>query len=278
MQLKGSLKAVIFDWAGTTVDYGCIAPTRVFVEVLAKKGIEITMQDAREPMGLAKKDHLVALLKMDKVQQQWKQKYQVEMDEDIPNKLYNDLEPSLAAIVADYSTPINGAVDLLEQLRRNHVKVGSTTGYVSTMMDRVIPVAGNHGFTPDAIITSSDVTDGRPKPWMCYLNAIRLNVFPMHHTVKIGDTIADIEEGLNAGMWTIGITKSGNEVGLSEHDVQNADPTWLRERLQQSEVKMKKAGAHYVVQGIWECAEVLQEIDSQIKHGETPLSNKQFIG
>ena len=61
---RGELKAVILDWAGTTVDFGCFAPAGVFVEVFKRKGVEITMDEARGPMGLHKKDHIRTVAKM----------------------------------------------------------------------------------------------------------------------------------------------------------------------------------------------------------------------
>ncbi len=43
-----------FDWAGTTVDYGCFAPLEVFMKIFQKRGVEITAAEARKPMGLLK--------------------------------------------------------------------------------------------------------------------------------------------------------------------------------------------------------------------------------
>jgi hypothetical protein len=54
---------------------------------------------------------------------------------------------------------------------------------------------------------------------MCLQNAMQLRIFPMEAIVKVGDTLPDIEEGLNAGMWTIGLAKTGNEVGLNEAEI-----------------------------------------------------------
>lgn len=48
------IEAVIFDWAGTTVDYGCFAPLEVFMKIFQKRGVEITAEEARKPMGLLK--------------------------------------------------------------------------------------------------------------------------------------------------------------------------------------------------------------------------------
>ena len=69
---RGPLQAVILDWAGTTMDYGCFAPAVVFREVYRRKGIDITMEQAREPMGAHKKVHIRQISQMEPVAQKWK--------------------------------------------------------------------------------------------------------------------------------------------------------------------------------------------------------------
>jgi hypothetical protein len=54
------------------------------------------------------------------------------------------------------------------------------------------------------------------KAWMPMKNAQMLDVYSLSNCVKIGDTVVDIEEGKNAGMWTIGLTRTGNLVGLDQ--------------------------------------------------------------
>ncbi|MFW5637307.1 MAG: phosphonoacetaldehyde hydrolase, partial [Thermodesulfobacteriota bacterium] len=112
---------------------------------------------------------------------------------------------------------------------------------------------------------------GRPYPWMCYRNAIQLGVYPMSAMVKIGDTLSDIEEGLNAGMWTVGLTQTGNELGLAEDAVHQLPPAELKTRLTEIEQRFRKAGAHYVVSGIWECPAVIDQINERLARGENPL-------
>jgi len=263
-----NIKAVIFDWAGTIIDYGCIAPTQVFIEVFREKDIIITMEEARIPMGLAKKDHVRELFGLGTVQKQWYCVYgRVPAEIDI-ELMYSELEPKLAAIVKNYCEPIPGAIELIEALKRQGVKVGSTTGYVTGMMENILPISFAKGLIPDSIVTSSEVPSGRPDPWMIYRNCEKMNVFPLSQMVKIGDTLADIQEGKNAGMWTIGLTKSGNELGLSQAVAEKADPVWLMEKIAQSGRKLLKVGADYVAEGVWDCWPILEEIDKRIESGK----------
>jgi phosphonoacetaldehyde hydrolase len=268
-----NIKAVIFDWAGTIIDYGCLAPTQVFIEVFQKMDIIISMEEARTPMGLAKKDHVRALIRLDTVQKQWLAEYgRIPSEADVES-IYSKLEPALAAIVKDFCDPIPGAVRLIDSLKNQGIKVGTTTGYVAEMMNNILPFASAHGLLPDSVVNSSEVSSGRPSPWMIFRNCENMNVFPLSQMVKIGDTIADIQEGKNAGMWTIGLTKSGNELGLSLAAVNAADPTWLSDKIVHAGRKLMNAGADFVAEGVWDCWPILEEIDRQIEaNGITDIS------
>ena len=263
-QLK-NIKAVIFDWAGTIIDYGCIAPTQVFIEVFRKREIILSMEEARTPMGLAKKDHVRELLKIHNVQKQWLAEYgRISSDSDVES-IYSELESALAAIVKNYCDPIPGAIELIDSLKKQGIKVGTTTGYVAEMMNNILPLTIEAGLLPDSVVNSSEVSSGRPAPWMIYRNCEKMNVFPLSQMVKIGDTVADIQEGKNAGMWTIGLTKSGNELGLSLAEANAADPVWLAEKIAHSSRKLLNAGADFVAEGVWDCWSILEEIDQQIE-------------
>jgi phosphonoacetaldehyde hydrolase len=265
------IKAVILDWAGTSVDYGCLGPAKVFVEVFKRWEINLSLPQARGPMGLAKRDHTKALLEIPEVREQWNSIYGIYPSEINVDEIYSQLEPAMAEILKDFATPIPGTPEFMKAMKQSGIKVGSTTGYVSTMMEKLIPESARLGFNPDSIVSSSDVPAGRPYPYMCYLNAIKMQIYPFHQMVKIGDTVADIKEGLNAGMWTIGVTKSGNEVGLSLEEVEKCDPISLRKKIENAEKKLKDAGAHYVVEGIWECIPVLEAISERIGKGDVPV-------
>ncbi len=263
-QLK-NIKAVIFDWAGTIIDYGCIAPTQVFIEVFRRKDILLSIDEARGPMGLAKKDHVRELFRLETVQKQWIAEFGRTPSETDVEGIYAELEPALAIIVKNYSDPIPGSAGLIDRLKKQGVKVGTTTGYVSEMMNNLLPIALANGLKPDSVVNSSEVLAGRPAPWMIYRNCEKMNVFPLSQMVKIGDTVADIQEGINAGMWTIGLTKSGNEVGLSLEDAENADHVWLMEKIALAGKKLLNAGADFVAEGVWDCWPILEEIDRQIE-------------
>ena len=264
------VKAVIFDWAGTTVDYGCFAPLDVFVEVFKMKGIEITNAEARAPMGMMKWDHIKALCKMERINKMWREIFGKIPDDAEVNRLYEDFEPMLLEILPNYAEPIPGTLKLIDSLRGKGIKIGSTTGYTSKMMEIVAREAKTKGYAPDCLVTSTDVPAGRPYPYMCYLNAIKLEVFPLTQIIKVGDTLSDIREGVNANMWSVGVLKGGSELGLSEEEVGNIPTEELNKLMASTKQRYYAAGAHYVIDTIGDLESILPEIDERIAQGERP--------
>jgi phosphonoacetaldehyde hydrolase len=221
-------------------------------------------------MGLMKKDHLRAMCQMDSVSTKWRETHGRPPEESDVEAMFKELEPLMASSIAAYSDPIPGAVKALEDLRRRGIKVGSTTGYTQPIMEVLTRSAEERGYHPDCIVCPSDVPTGRPSPFMCYLNAIRLEVYPLQAIVKVGDTIADIEEGVNSGLWTVGVTRTGSELGLSEKEVQQMDPEALKWKLAAVGKRFLDAGAHEVIEGIWEVGRIIDEFNRRLAAGERP--------
>jgi phosphonoacetaldehyde hydrolase len=267
----GPVQAIILDWAGTAVDYGCMGPAAVFVEAFDRFDITVTTGQARQFMGLEKKEHIRAMLHLPEIIGSWQKQYGREPEEKDVAAIYAQTEPMMVAAITNHCELIDGVLDFLSAMRGKGVKIGSSTGYTRSMMDVLIPLAAAKGYAPDAVFCSSDVPAGRPYPWMCYANAMRLEVFPMEAMIKIGDTISDIEEGLNAGMWTIGLTRSGNELGLSPEEIAVLPAEELQARLRVIAERYKESGAHYVAEGIWDCEPLVGAIEERLRCGERPL-------
>jgi phosphonoacetaldehyde hydrolase len=264
---RGRLEAVILDWAGTTMDYGCFAPAVVFVEVFKRQGVPITMEEARGPMGAHKRVHIAAITKLPEVASRWEQKHGRASDDGDIDRMFAEFVPLQLACLASYSDLIPGCLEAVSAFRARGLKIGSTTGYLIDMMKILLEEAGKRGYAPDTSVCAEEAPAGRPEPWMCLENARRLRVFPVHAVVKIGDTLPDIEEGLNAGMWTIGLAKTGNEMGLQEKDIAALSADDYNRRLRRAYDRMKATGAHYVVDSIADCPPLL---DARIAQGERP--------
>jgi phosphonoacetaldehyde hydrolase len=266
----GPLQAVLLDWAGTTLDYGCYAPAVVFVEVYKRHGAEITMAEAREPMGAHKKVHIRKISKIPRVAAAWQEVHGRPCTEQDVEAMFEDFVPLQLECLADYADLIPGTLEAVDRFRARGLRIGSTTGYTNEMMELLRREAKERGYEPDVSVCATDVPAGRPEPWMCLTNAMRLGVWPMESIVKIGDTLPDIEEGLNAGMWTVGLALTGNEMGLNEKEIANLDPEQRDAMLERARQRLLMTGAHYVVDSIADVDPLLDDINERLACGEHP--------
>jgi phosphonoacetaldehyde hydrolase len=267
---RGPIKSVILDWAGTTMDYGCFAPAVVFIEVFRRKGVDITIEQAREPMGAHKKVHIGLIAWNEAVAEKWKQVHHRTPDGNDVEEMFREFVPLQLKCLADYADLIPGTLEAVAEFRRRGLKIGSTTGYTEEMMALLLSEARKRGYVPDSTVCATQVPAGRPHPWMCLQNAINLQIYPMEAFVKVGDTLIDIEEGLNAGMWTIGLAKTGNEMGLTENQIEALEPEVRKTRLARAYRRMLQSGAHYVVDSIADVPAVLDEISVRLAASERP--------
>lgn len=255
------ITCVIMDWAGTSVDYGCFAPLNAFLKVFAEeKGIDITYRQAREPMGLLKIDHIKAILSMPEVDEKFRLRYGREWNGEDVQEMYQSFEKHLFASLSNFTTPIPGVLDAMAQLRSMGIKIGSTTGYTTQMMQIVRPGAAKLGYEVDNLVTPDDVPAGRPAPYMIYKNMIDLAVPSVDQVVKVGDTIADIKEGVNAKVCSIGLITGSNEMGLTQAEYDAMPQEQLNQMKQCVRERMLAAGANYVLDSIAELPECIAQL------------------
>ena len=267
---KGRIQAVILDWAGTTVDYGSVAPIRVLQQVFADRGVPITEEEARQDMGILKKDHIRALLNVPRIRLAWVERHHKAPDEAGVEKLFADFIPQQMKCLAQQSKLIPDVVQAVQRLRARGLKIGSTTGYTRPMLEILLQQATAQGYTPDCALCPEDVGAGRPLPWMIYENAVRMKVWPLEAMVKVGDTISDLDEGRNAGTWTVGVAQTGNMIGLPEERWQALPDDEQSKRLQTARSKLETAGAHYVIDTLAELDRVVDQIEARLTSGERP--------
>ncbi len=265
-----AIKAVILDWAGTTVDHGSIAPVVSFIETFRLHGVQITVAEARGPMGMHKRDHIRTITQMASVAARWAAANGRDPDAADVAAMYEEFIPLQLAVLAEYAEPIPGTLPVVEELRRRGIKIGSTTGYNRQMMDVLVPEAARRGYKPDSVVCATDVPVGRPEPWMAFRSAMDLGVYPPAAIAKVGDTVPDIEEGLNAGMWTVAVALTGNELGLTQQELAALPPEMLAERREQARARLSAAGAHDVIDGIWDLPAALEGIETRLARGQRP--------
>lgn len=252
--------AVIFDWAGTTVDFGSFAPVQAFVEVFKEYGIEPTMEEVREPMGMLKIDHIRTMLNMPRIKSCWTEKYQNEPTDEDAQKLFSIFEEKLLSILHLYAEPKKGTVAAVKKLREHGIKIGSTTGYTDKMMDIVVPLAKEKGYAPDAWFSPDSTNNvGRPYPYMIFENMKALKLMDVSRIIKAGDTTSDIKEGKNAGVFSAGIIVGSSEMGLTEAEYQALSKEEQEKKCAETAEKFMKAGADKVFLTLEELVEFVVE-------------------
>lgn len=269
-EYRSSIQAVILDWAGTTQDHGVFAPTVVFVDVFRAWGVEISIDEARAPMGLFKLDHLRAITRMPAVARRWREAKGRDVTEDDVQEMFVALQPLQIEAMARYATLIPGTVETVDELRRRGYGIGTTTGYMRAAADVALREAERQGYVPDVTVCADEVPAGRPEPWMVFENMRQLRAFPPAAVVKIGDTKIDIDEGLNAGTWTIGLAATGNYVGRSSEDLEAMPAERRSELIAAADELLRRQGAHYVVETISDVLPCLDDIESRLSRGECP--------
>lgn len=241
------IRLVIFDWAGTTVDFGSCAPAGAFVEAFARMNVPVTMAEARIPMGIHKKDHLRAMLGLPALSKRWRELRGKPWSEADIDELYRIVTPLQIEAAARHADLTPGLLDTVATLRNRGVKIGATTGYFREAAKACADAAAKLGYVPDFSICADDVPAGRPAPWMIFRVMEALNVYPPSAVVKVGDTVVDIEDGLNAGVWSIGVVDSSNVMGLSAEEFAALSDKERSERRECVREVFQKAGAHGTV-------------------------------
>lgn len=229
------------------MDFGCFAPLNVFIDIFCKQGVEITTKEARAPMGMLKIDHIRAILQMERVGREWRELYGKAPTEEDVSTLYRRFEPALLSILPQYCDVLEGVIETCAWLRHKKIQIGSTTGYTAEMMKIVCAGAKTAGYSPDCIVTAADVGGGRPQPFMIYENMRKLRVFPPQSVIKVGDTISDIQEGMNAGVWSVGVVIGSSQMGLSRKEWERLSPAKREVAVQHTHRAFKKAGADFII-------------------------------
>lgn len=253
-------KAVIFDWAGTTIDFGSFAPMGAFVETFAKFGVEVTIADARKPMGLPKRAHISQMLHEPQIAARWEKAQGTPPDEAAIDRVYDLFVPLNEEVVSQFCKLVPGTLETITFLRSKGLKIGSTTGYTRSIMERVLPLAAAQGYVADNLICADDLPLGRPTPIGMYQCFVDLGVYPASAVVKVDDTEPGILEGVAAGCLTVGVTLSGNEAGLTVDDLRNLSPDQRADLHERVGAKLKAAGADYVIETVAELPGLLTSL------------------
>jgi len=255
-----AIRLVVADLAGTTIDFGSTAPAGVFVDVFARHGVAITTAEARGPMGTAKRDHIASLAALPRVAEAWNAAHGRPFSEADLDRLYAEFIPAQLESLPQFDELIPGTLHAQATLEAAGIAVAVTTGYDAAMTAVVLEAARRQGFVPAAAVCAAEVAAGRPAPWMIYRAMEKTGIWPPAAVVAVGDTLADIEAARNAGVWAVGVTATGNMLGLShaEHDALEAGHR--ADLLMAAGERMLSAGAHAVISGIGDLPPILSTL------------------
>lgn len=227
------------------------------------------MEEARAPMGMLKIDHIRAMLSMPRISELWKMKFGREFSEQDVEKLYAEFETALMSSLSSYTDPIPGVIEAIRNLRSRGLKIGSTTGYTQSMMDVVVPNAREKGYRPDFYITPDGTQSfGRPYPYMIFRNMEVLELTAADKVVKVGDTVSDINEGINAGVWSVGMIIGSSEMGLSFEEFNTLFEVNRHKIIEQTRQTFTKNGANFTIQTMNELPQLIDRINQLLIEGK----------
>ncbi|WP_371366677.1 phosphonoacetaldehyde hydrolase [Pseudomonas sp. QL9] len=267
------LQAAILDWAGTVVDFGSFAPTQIFVEAFAEFGVQVSLEEARGPMGMGKWDHIRTLCDIPAIGERYRAAFgHLPTDDDV-TAIYERFMPLQIEKIAEHSALIPGALEAIADLRKQGLKIGSCSGYPAVVMEKVVTLAKTNGYVADHVVATDEVPNGRPHPAQALANVIALGIDDVAACVKVDDTWPGILEGRRAGMWTVALTCSGNALGLTWEQYKALPQEKLAQERQRIGQMFEGSRPHYLIDTIAELPAVVRDINARLARGEMPQAS-----
>ncbi len=269
---RGKIKAMVLDWSGTLADAYVIAPAVVFVEVFKSQGVEISMEEARGPMGLRKDIHIQKLTEDPVIAARWekiKGKPPTQADVDA---MFAEFVPAQLACLPKYTALLPGVKDAVNGLQKQGIKVGVSTGFTRVMVDVLLEDVIAQGITPDATVAGDEVENGaRPAPHMVFKNLDLMDISDVKSVVKCDDTVSGIGEAMNAGCWGVGLVRYSNYMNINTLDEEaTLSEANIAARMAKTRKILEQAGAHYVIDSLIELPAVIDDINARLARGEKP--------
>ena len=270
---RGKVKGLVLDWSGTTADAYVLAPAVVFVAVFQKFGVEISMAEARGPMGLRKDLHIKALTEVPAIRERWKVVHGQYPDQSSVDEMFKDFVPMQVEVLPKYTTLLPGVAETAKMLQTERgIKIGVSTGFTRVMVDVLLKAANEQGYFPDVTVAGDEVIHGaRPRPFMVYRNLDLMDIYPIQSVVKVDDTTSGVGEGLEAGCWAVGMARYSNYMNINTLEEAGTLPEEeIQRRLAYTRDLLIKTGAHYVIDEFDELPGVIDDVNRRLARGERP--------
>jgi phosphonoacetaldehyde hydrolase len=143
------------------------------------------------------------------------------------------------------------------------MKIGSTTGYTRSIMQRVLPLAARQGYEPDNLVCADDMKHGRPTPMNIYRCFIELDVWPASAVIKVDDTEPGIAEGVAAGCVTVGVALSGNAVGKTPDELAALSEKDIAPLRAKAAALLTAAGAGHVIDSVADLPALIEKLEAE---------------
>ena len=271
-----SVGYIMLDCSGTTMDRYVDAPAIVFVEVFKKYGLEISMPEARGPMGLRKDLHIKAITQAASVRERFVAKFGREPNQSDVDAMFAVFVPTQLALLRNgsYHTLLPGVDELVKGWQKQGIRIGVTTGFTRDMLDLLLAGAATQGFVPDTHCAGDEVEMPRPTAYMVIKNLERMGVYNLQNamlrTIKVDDTVSGAGEGAPL-CWRVGVSKWSNYVADSWEAVRKMSAAELAAREQASKEKLvRESGAHYVIDDLRDMPAVIADVNKRLANGERP--------
>lgn len=267
---KKMISLVVFDLAGTVVDFGSRAPAGAFCELFRRHGILVSEDEVRIPMGMHKRDHITEMLGMASIASQWRKKHRREWSSVDVDSLFEEFIPLQLEALPRFADAISDAATTIDTLRTMGIKVAATTGYNRPMTTLLTDILAKQEIGFDFTCCAAEVAAGRPRPWMIYHCMEALDIFPPGSVVNIGDTLSDIRAGANAGVWSAGVTVTGNMFGMSKEQL-DATPAGKIATMHKTALEtMYGAGADLVMESVAGLPKMIETVEDNLMEGVLP--------
>lgn len=186
-QPKRQIRLVILDIGGTIIqDHGEVP--NAMHDALAQHGVDASFAEIGGWRGASKREmvrHFVQLRKGSADPSLVAAIYEQFVDQ--VNKAYEKVRP------------IDGAEEAMSQMRRDGYMLATTTGFDRPVTEAILGRLGWKRFFV-ASITSDDVVDGRPAPYMLFHAMEAARVDNVAEAIAVGDTPLDIQAANNGGL------------------------------------------------------------------------------
>jgi phosphonoacetaldehyde hydrolase len=258
------VKLVVFDWAGTLIDHGSVAPVRAIAAVFEHAGVRVSDSQIRAFHGLDKREHIEQLLRVPEVLRSFQAARGRAPDSADVDALYASYVPAQLAAICQCAELIDGARACVEHLREQQIAVATTTGYFREAAALVLRYAAEQRLVPDFAVCTDDVPAGRPAPYMIFACMRSLCVYEPRAVLVVGDTIHDIIAARSAGCSSAAVAGSGNEVGLTRSEWDELSVRGRNAALANAHRTFRDAGADFVIDTLSELPLVIRHIE---EHG-----------